>query len=231
MSSFLHVLYEDNHVLAVLKPCRLATQGLPAGEPTVLSVAKDYVRERYDKPGNVYLGVVSRLDTLVSGVVLLARTSKAAARLNEQFRTRQVEKIYWAVAGGVLMPADGTCIDWIVGDEQHRKVRTAKPGTEGAKEARLHYRTLKRLPAGTLLEITLETGRKHQIRVQLAKRGAAILGDFKYGNRFDFGGCIALHARRVAFQHPTRDERIEITAPLPADWSKLGVNDSESRDQ
>ena len=164
----LHVLYEDNHLLAVVKPAGLPTMGTPEGRPTLLALAKGYVKQRYSKPGNVYLGVVSRLDAPVTGVVLLARTSKAAARLTEQFRSRSVEKIYWAVVEGVIEPAEGALIDWLAEDERHRRMHVVGRTMPGAKEARLAYRRLPAVGGNSLLELEPETGRKHQIRLQLA---------------------------------------------------------------
>ncbi|HUY35972.1 MAG TPA: RluA family pseudouridine synthase [Pirellulales bacterium] len=181
----LEILYEDNHLLAVVKPVGLATMGVAEGTPSLLAVAKEYVKRRYHKPGNVYLGAMSRLDAPVSGVVLFARTSKAAARLTEQFRARTVEKIYWAVVTGEPPPA-GRCVDWLAKDERHRRMRIAEAGEAGAQEARLGFRRLARLTHGWLLEVVLETGRKHQIRVQLSRRGWPVLGDRKYGSRGTF---------------------------------------------
>ena len=150
--STLHVLYEDNHLLAVAKPAGLPTMGTPEGRPTLLTLAKEYVKRRYQKPGNVYLGVVSRLDAPVTGVVLLARTSKAAARLTEQFRSRGVEKTYWAIVEGVVEPADGRLVDWLAEDERHRRMHVVGPTMPGAKEARLAYRRLGDCPSFRLDE-------------------------------------------------------------------------------
>jgi 23S rRNA pseudouridine1911/1915/1917 synthase len=223
----LHVLYEDNHLLAVLKPAGLATMGLPPSEPTLLTLARDYVKERYHKPGNVYLGVVSRLDTPVTGVVLFARTSKAARRLNEQFRARTVVKTYWGVVEGTVEPASGEWVDWLVSDERHRRVRVVGPDRPGAKEARLIYRRLRVLDGGSLalLEMEPQTGRKHQIRVQLAQRGHPIRGDRKYGSHRAFPEGIALHARRLVVGHPVRDEPVVLEAPVPRAWGTFGVED------
>jgi 23S rRNA pseudouridine1911/1915/1917 synthase len=165
---------------------------------------------------------MSRLDAPVSGVVLFARTSKAASRLTEQFRTREVEKSYWALVAGSA-PASADCIDWIIKDEQQRLMQRAKPGQPGAQEARLSFRRLSHLPRATLLEVTLETGRKHQIRLQLSTRALPILGDRKYGSRDEFPAGIALHSRRLRFTHPTQGHAIELVAPLPAAWRKFGV--------
>lgn len=220
--SELDVLYEDNHLLAINKPAGLVTMGARPGTRTVLDVAKEYLKQKYDKPGNVYLGVVSRLDGPVTGVLLMARTSKAADRLNRQFRERDVEKSYWALVSGTINPQAGTLVDWMAEDERHRRMHAVRSDTPGAKEARLRYRLLETTADGCLVEIELETGRKHQIRVQLAKAGCPVLGDRKYGSCVPFEPGIALHARRLVFSHPVRDERIELVAPLPASWRKYG---------
>jgi 23S rRNA pseudouridine1911/1915/1917 synthase len=217
------VLYEDNHLLAVMKPAGLATMGLPDNRPTLLSLAKQYVKVRYAKPGNVYLGVVSRLDVPVTGVVLLARTSKAARRLNEQFRARTVQKTYWAIVEGVVGPGAKQCVDWVRRDQHNRRVRIVRPGQPEAKEARLVYRRLETIRGNSLVEVEPATGRKHQIRVQLGDRGHPILGDRKYGSRRPFPAGIALHARRLVVDHPVRDERITLESPVPDSWHGFGV--------
>lgn len=219
----LDILYEDNHLLAVVKPAGLATMGLADDQATLLSVARQYIKIRYRKPGNVYLGIVSRLDAPVTGVVLLARTSKAARRLTEQFRSREVEKTYWAVVEGLASPI-GTLVDWLVHDERHRRMHVAAPETPGAKEARLSYRRLQALAGRSLLEVQLDTGRKHQIRLQLAHHGHPIVGDRKYGSREAFPAGIALHARRLAFTHPVKNDRLELIAPLPGSWNRFGIS-------
>lgn len=220
----LEILYEDNHLLAVVKPVGLPTMGVSAGEPSLLNVAKDYIKAKYQKPGNVYLGAMSRLDAPVSGIVLFARTSKAAARLTEQFRTRAVEKLYWAIVSG-SPPPTAACVDWMIKDERHRKMHLAKQGQSGAQEARLSFRKLVDLPRGTLLEVTLETGRKHQIRLQLSSRGYPVIGDLKYGSREAFPAGIALHARRLHFTHPTLHTPIELVAAVPKPWHKFSVRE------
>ena len=219
----LTVLYEDNHVLAVFKPAGLPTMGTPGGRPTLWTIAKQYIKERYHKPGNVYLGVVSRLDSPVTGVVLFARTSKAAARLTEQFRARTVEKTYWAIVEGIVEPPVDECIDWVLHDERSKRMRVVDPLVADARQARLSYRRKDVLDDATLLELELETGRKHQIHVQLAHRHHPIVGDAKYGSHRAFAHGIALHARRVAFDHPVRHERIELQAAVPPSWRALGV--------
>jgi 23S rRNA pseudouridine1911/1915/1917 synthase len=207
------ILYEDNHVIALVKPPGLATMGLPDGQETLLTRTKAYLKKKYAKPGEVYLGVVSRLDVPVSGIVLFARTSKAAARLNDQFREHTVEKIYAALVEGAITPPEAECVDSLCEDKRHRKVFRTQSG-EG-KEARLRYRKLQQIGQCSLIEIQLETGRKHQIRLQLASRGFPIRGDVKYGATMSFPGGIALHAWKLAFSHPTTKERIGLIAPLP----------------
>jgi len=209
----MHILYEDNHVIALVKPPGLATMGLPEGEETLFTQTKTYLKEKYAKPGNVYLGVVSRLDVPVSGIVLFARTSKSAARLNEQFRTHTVEKIYAALVEGTITPPEAECVDRLCEDKRHRKVFRTQ--SDDGKESCLRYRKLRQFKQCSLIEIQLETGRKHQIRLQLAARGFPILGDIKYGATTSFPNGIALHAWKLTFSHPTTQERIELLAPLP----------------
>ncbi|MBI2823164.1 MAG: RluA family pseudouridine synthase [Planctomycetia bacterium] len=221
----LEILYEDNHLLAVNKPAGVPTMGVAAGRDSLLVRAKAYIKRRYQKPGNVYLGAMSRLDAPVSGVVLFARTSKAAARLTEQFRGREVEKVYWALLSGDVSPPTGRLVDFMTRDPRHRRVHRAAATASGAQEARLSYRRLAALPAGTLVEVHLETGRKHQIRLQLSARGWPVLGDRKYGSSRTFLLGIALHSRRLAFIHPTSREPIELVAPLPPAWNQIGVRD------
>ena len=212
----LRILYEVNHLLAVVKPTGLATMGLAEGEETLLTRAKDYVKAKYNKPGNVYLGVVSRLDFPVSGVVVFARTSKAAARLNDQFRDHTVEKIYLAMVEGSIFPLEDRCIDRIEEDKRHRKVWITQG--QGGKEASLRYRELRQIGSDSLIEVRLETGRKHQIRVQLAHRGYPVLGDGKYGAKKGFPNGIALHAWKLTVRHPTTGETMELEAPVPREW-------------
>ncbi len=214
----LEILYEDNHVLAINKPAGLPTMGVASDLASLLSVAKEYIKRKYSKPGNVYLGIVSRLDAPVTGVVLIARTSKAAARLSEQFRQRDVTKRYWALVEREPVPAAGTWTDWLRKDERHRKVLVGRPTEPGAQEAILTYRTLGSVRKAVQVEIELETGRKHQIRVQLASHGYPVLGDRKYGSSVAFQPGVALHARELQFSHPTTKARIRLVAPLPPSW-------------
>jgi 23S rRNA pseudouridine1911/1915/1917 synthase len=224
MSHALRVLYEDNHLLAVLKPAGLATMGVAADSPSLLKLAKQHIKQKYQKPGNVYLGVVSRLDSPVSGVVVFARTSKAAARLTEQFRTHRVEKTYWALVEGVLEPSSGTLTNYLARDEVNRRMRIVGATMPGSQQASLGYRRLKIVRKDlSLVEVDLQTGRKHQIRLQLAESGHPIIGDEKYGSRRKFGGGIALHARRLTVDHPIRHENITFEAPVPETWNRFGI--------
>ena len=218
----LEVLYEDNHLLAVVKPAGLATMGLRNSQTTLLTVAKDYIKQRYNKSGNVFLGVVSRLDAPVTGVVLLARTSKAARRLSEQFRGREVEKTYWAMVEGMVEPVEAECKDWVGQDKRHRRMWIVGPTAPGAKAARLKYRRLGTLEKHTsFLEIKLHTGRKHQIRLQLAEREHPVLGDRKYGSHRPWPAGIALHARRLQVVHPVQGTPLDLEAPPPKSWTDI----------
>ena len=225
----LQLLYEDNHCLAVAKPAPLLTQGVPPGIPTLEAMVKAYLKERYHKPGKVYLGIPHRLDRPVSGVVVFARNTKAARRLAEQFQQRQVVKTYWAAVEGTVQPEEGAWEDWLLKRPEEARSELAEADTPGARRAVLRYRRLEAAPDLTLLEIHPETGRMHQIRVQAAGRGWSVLGDFLYGARQPFGipgptprdRAIALHARRLTFLHPIRYEPVTVTAPLPPTWSDL----------
>jgi 23S rRNA pseudouridine1911/1915/1917 synthase len=188
--------------------------------------AKAYLRQKHNKPGNVYIGVVSRLDALVTGVIALARTSKGAARLSEQFREGDVGKTYWAVVEGLPRQLSGTLVNRIAKDEQQRKMLVV--GSQG-QEARLRFRRLAALSGNlALLEVQLDTGRKHQIRVQLAHHGCPIVGDVKYGASRPFPAGIALHARRLAIMHPTLQTPLEFVAPLPDTWRSLQLSEAEA---
>ena len=222
----LEVLYEDNHLLAVNKPALLATMGVDVSRESLLDRAKAYIAAKYAKPGNVYLGIVSRLDAPVTGVVLLARTSKAAARLSESFRKRDVVKEYLAVVEGEPESPTGELNHFVRHDERHRKVHVTSAQTPDAQEARLRYRVLGSRDGLSLVQVELLTGRKHQIRVQLAKIGSPVIGDRKYGSRREFSPGIALHSRRLVVEHPVKHEPVEIVAPLPGSWRRLAVTAS-----
>jgi 23S rRNA pseudouridine1911/1915/1917 synthase len=225
------VLFEDNHCLAVAKPAPLLTQGVPQGLPTLEAWAKQYLRAKYGKSGNIYLGVPHRLDRPVSGVVLFARTSKAAARLAEQFQRHQVTKVYWAIVDGTVDPADGVWQDSLRKLPEEASTEIMSPDVHGAKHAESGYRVMQQLVEGTLVELRPKTGRMHQLRVQAASRGWPIRGDVLYGSRTSFGPpaelardrVIALHARNLTFLHPIRYEPVTVTAPLPAYWADSGV--------
>lgn len=207
----------------MFKPAGMLTVGDKTGDRTLLQLARQYVREKYRKPGDVYLGVVHRLDRPVSGVVLFARTSKAAARLSEQFRTGRVQKLYLAWVEGAPTKPAGTMTDLLIKDEQRNVTRTAPADATDSRTAELAYRTLKRTAAASLLEIVPRTGRSHQIRVQLASRGLPIIGDVKYGARGAQAGQISLHATRLTFEHPTRHEPVSVHAEPPPEWDDLFV--------
>lgn len=215
------ILFEDNHCLAVLKPARVLTAGDETGDVSLLDLARDFLKQKYEKPGRVFLGLVHRLDRPVSGVVLFAKTSKAAARLSEEFRERRVEKIYQALVTGTVADRDGELVDWLIKDRTQNLVELAAPQAPGAKLARLRYRRLRAAGGHTLLEVRPETGRSHQIRVQLAAHGLPIVGDRKYGSERGLKGAIALHAATLTFEHPVRHEPVTVTAPLPGFWNEL----------
>jgi 23S rRNA pseudouridine1911/1915/1917 synthase len=214
----LQVLYEDNHLLVVVKPAGLATQGVAEGVPSVLTLAKEYLKSKYRKPGNVFLGVVSRLDSTVGGALVLARTSKAADRLTKQFQAGAVEKVYWAIVERPPTPTQGELSHWLLKNDRERCMEVVPPRSRGAQHARLSYRTLGKERLGSLVEVRLHTGRKHQIRLQLATIHCPILGDRKYGGRKPFiAGAIALHCVGLALEHPTTKKRLEFHSP-PASW-------------
>jgi 23S rRNA pseudouridine1911/1915/1917 synthase len=234
MPTELSILFEDNHCLVLAKPAPLLTQGVPAVTPsgiiaTLEAQAKAYLKERYHKAGNVYLGIPHRLDRPVSGVIVFARNTKAARRLAEQFQERQVTKIYWAVVEGVVEPPEGRWQDWLRKIPEEARTEPAEPESQGARFAVLSYKRLAVSDGCTLLEIEPETGRMHQIRVQAALRGWPVRGDVLYGSRLPFGPeaalprdrVIALHARRLTFLHPIRFEPITVTAPLPEYWKEF----------
>lgn len=212
------VLYEDNHLIIVNKSVSEIVQGDKTGDTPLCDTLKAWMKEKYAKPGNVFVGVPHRLDRPVSGVVVFAKTSKALARLNEMFRNGEVHKTYWAV---VQQPPEREAAEithYLVRNEKLNKSVAYDSPRTGAKEAVLAYRTLCRSDNYTLLEVELKTGRHHQIRCQLAHIGAPIKGDLKYGaRRSNPDGGISLHARQVSFIHPVSRQPIEVVAPVPAD--------------
>ncbi len=214
----LEILYEDNHCLAVAKPAGVPSTHFDGRTETTDRLVKAYLKEKYQKPGNVFLGVVHRLDKPVAGVLLFARTSKAAARLAEQFREGTVEKVYWAVVEGEVRSPAGSLEDWLRKDEDAGRVRVVERQAAGAKQALLHYQRRAVHGGLTWLEVRPQTGRTHQLRVQLARHGHPIYGDAKYGAVHTFGGAVGLHARALTFLHPVRYEPVTLTAEVPQAW-------------
>ena len=220
----MQILYEDNHLIAVNKAPGEIVQGDKTGDNPLSETLKDYIKVKYNKPGEVYLGVPHRLDRPTSGVVLFARTSKALVRLNEMFREKseareqrpEVRKTYWAIVQGAPKQPEARLENYLIRNEAQNKSYIAKPGAKDAKQAILTYKTLVRGDNYTLLEIELLTGRHHQIRCQLAAIGCPIKGDLKYGaKRSNPDGSICLHARQITFVHPVRKEQLTIVAPVP----------------
>ncbi|MCS6850949.1 MAG: RluA family pseudouridine synthase [Gemmataceae bacterium] len=214
----LEILYEDNHCLAVNKPAGIASAHFQGREVTLDHALKAYLKAKYHKPGNVFLGIVHRLDRPVSGVVLFARTSKAAARLAEQFRQGSVEKVYWAVVEGHVSRLAGSLEDWLGRDPGNGRLAVVPPSTRQARQALLHYHKRGEYGGLTWLEVRPQTGRRHQLRVQLAHHGHPIYGDARYGSLYTFGQAIALHARSLTFLHPVRHEPVTLMAELPRAW-------------
>jgi 23S rRNA pseudouridine1911/1915/1917 synthase len=213
----LQVLYEDNHLIAVYKPGGILVQGDLSRKTSLMDMVKEYIKKKYNKPGEAFLGLVHRLDWPVSGVVLFARTSKSASRLSVQWRQRSITKIYWALVHGKMPRPSGRLISYL--KKRRQKVSLTDETHKRAQEAALSYRTLFVRGEESLLEVNLHTGRKHQIRAQLAAEGCPIVGDLKYGARDRReDGTICLLAKSLTFMHPTRPETIYIEAPTP-DWA------------
>ena len=217
------ILYEDNHLLAVNKLSGQICQGDKTGDPALTDLVKAFIKERDHKPGQVYCGLIHRIDRPVSGVVLLAKTSKALSRMVDKVRTRDFEKHYWAIVRNAPPKPEDVLENWLVKREQLNKSYCVTNGQPGAKLARLTYRDIALSAGGYhLLDINLHTGRHHQIRCQLANIGCPIRGDLKYGApRSNPDGSISLHARQITFHHPVRDEIVTITAPNPRNRSHV----------
>ena len=211
------VVYEDNHIIVVNKSASEIVQGDKTGDVPLSETVKQYLKEKYNKPGNVFLGVTHRLDRPVSGLVVFAKTSKALSRLNEMFRLNQVKKTYWAIVKERPEAEEGELVHYMVRNEKQNKSYAYTKETKDAKKAVLNYKVIAHSTNYYLLEVDLKTGRHHQIRCQLAKMGCPIKGDLKYGfARSNPDGSICLHARKISFIHPVTKELIEIKAPLPA---------------
>lgn len=225
------VLYEDNHLIIVNKQAGEIVQGDKTGDTPLSDIVKDWLKEKYNKPGNVYLGVVHRLDRPVSGVVLFAKTSKALPRLNKMFAGHDnVSKTYWAIVQNRPQTPQGTLTHWLTRNEKNNTARAYDREVPGSKKAVLDYELIASGDRYHLLEIHLHTGRHHQIRCQLAKIGCPIKGDLKYGApRSNPDGSISLHARNLTLEHPVSHENISVTAPVPNDtlWQALSRGTTE----
>ena len=214
----LQVLYEDNHLIIVNKRAGDIVQGDKTGDKPLSEITKEYIKEKYNKPGNVFLGVVHRLDRPTTGVVVFARTSKALSRLNKMFQSKEVQKTYWAIVKNQLKQDRDTLIHWLRKNPKNNKSTAFENEIQNSKRAVLHYDVIKKLDNYFLIEINLETGRHHQIRCQLSKVGSPIKGDLKYGfDRSNKDASIHLHARNISLTHPVTKKKILITAPLPND--------------
>lgn len=212
------VLYEDNHIIIVNKTTSEIVQGDKTGDKPLSETVKEWLKEKYNKPGNVFCGVTHRLDRPVSGIVVFAKTSKALPRLNKMFQEKDIKKTYWAISKNAPKEPIGTLTDYLVRNEKQNKSYAYDTEKPNSKKAILHYKLIAKSDKYNLLEVDLETGRHHQIRCQLAKIGCVIKGDLKYGaNRSNPDGGISLHARSISFMHPVSEKLIEVTAPVPED--------------
>lgn len=224
-------MYEDNHLIIVNKAAGEITQGDSTGDTPLPDKVRAYLKEKYHKPGNVFVGVVHRLDRPVSGIVVFAKTSKGLSRMNQLFRDDKVTKIYHAIVEQPPVDPSGTLVHWLKKNPKNNKSYIVAPSVKGAREARLHYRQIGDSDRYTLLEVELETGRHHQIRTQLSGIGCVIRGDLKYGaKRSNRDGSISLHARQIHFVHPVSGDTIRVTAPYPATdilWSHFELDDTD----
>ncbi len=214
----LQVLYEDNHLIIINKRVGDLVQGDKTGDKPLNEIVKSYIKDKYNKLGEVFLGVVHRIDRPTSGVVIFARTSKALVRLNEALRNKEINKTYWAIVKNHAHKDKESLTHYLIKNQRNNKATAYSKEVKGSKKAILHYKKIKSFDKYTLLEIELETGRHHQIRVQLASIGIPIKGDLKYGfSRSNKNGGIHLHSRKVNFLHPVKKEAISIIAPTPKD--------------
>lgn len=228
------VVYEDNHIIIVNKAPGEIVQGDRTGDKPLSEIVADWLKEKYSKPGNAFVGVVHRLDRPVGGLVVLAKTSKALSRMNEMFRNGEVEKTYRAIVTGAPLDDSARLVHYITTRQDGNKSYASPTPVEGAKEAALTYRTLAKGDRYSLLEINLETGRKHQIRVQLSAIGCPVKGDLKYGaRRSNPDGSISLQAYRIRFVHPVSGKQIDVTAPMPSDklWETLQPLEAGRKDE
>ena len=228
------VVYEDNHIIVVNKAASEIVQGDKTGDIPLSDTVKAYLKEKYQKPGNVFVGVTHRLDRPVSGLVVFAKTSKALSRLNDMFRDGDVHKVYWAIVKNEPKQPEGELVHWLVRNEKQNKSYAYDREVKDAKKAMLRYRVIGKSDNYTLLEVELMTGRHHQIRCQLAKMGCPTKGDLKYGSpRSNPDGSICLHARRISFVHPVSKLPIELEAPLPNGnlWSSFGDTKDYNQDE
>ena len=210
------IIFEDNHLLVINKKAGQLVQGDKTGDLSLLELIKDFIKKRDEKPGNVFLGLVHRIDRPTSGLVIYAKTSKALTRLTQMVKNREIKKIYWAIVGKEMIPKSQRVIHYLQKNEKTNKATVFIKPTDKAKESILNYQIIKTLDNYQLLEIDLETGRHHQIRAQLSKIGVPIKGDLKYGApRSNPDGGISLHARKLEFEHPVTKEKVEIVAPVP----------------
>jgi 23S rRNA pseudouridine1911/1915/1917 synthase len=210
------IIYEDNHLLVVNKPAGILVQGDETGDDNLIDICKEYIKKKYNKPGNVFLGLPHRLDRPVSGVVIMAKTSKALDRINDQFRKRKVEKVYWAITNSTPPVLEGALTHWLLKNHKKNLVSAYRKEKKNAVKAELEYRVIGKISEENLIEIKLLTGRFHQIRVQLKSIGCSIAGDVKYGSRKpNRDGSICLHARKLTIAHPVLKEIMTFEAPIP----------------
>lgn len=220
----MNVLYEDNHIIIVNKASGEIVQGDKTGDTPLVETVRAYIKDKYNKPGNVFCGLTHRLDRPVSGVVIFAKTSKALERINNMLQKHEIKKTYWAIVKNTPKQASGTLVNYLVRNEKQNKSYAYNTEKPNSKRAELNYKVIGKSDNYTLLEVNLITGRHHQIRCQLAAMGCPIKGDLKYGfARSNPDGSISLHARSVEFTHPVSKELIHVEAPTPVDnlWKAL----------